>query len=248
MTPSVLTGIGLATSFAAGVVSFLSPCVLPLVPAYVSYVAGDRLSAVEDQAGTRTKLAAMRLGVFFVLGFSTVFVILGASATSLGRLLLAYRYEANLIAGAVVIVLGLFMMGLAKLPWLQRELRLHPELIGGRPGAAYAIGLAFAFGWTPCIGPVLGAILTASAVSATVSQGIVLLSLYSLGLGLPFIAAAAFTDGLLARLRVLGRIGRSLQLAAGAVVTAMGVAILTGALTSFSYWLLENFPILARIG
>ena len=248
MNLTVFSGIGLFTSFAAGVVSFLSPCVLPLVPGYVSYVAGDRLGAVENAVATRTRLATLRLSVFFVLGFSTVFILLGASATSLGRLLLAYRYEANLAAGAVVILFGLFMMGLAKLPWLQRELRLHPDLMGGRAGAAYVIGLAFGFGWTPCIGPVLGAILTAGAVSATVSQGIVLLSVYSLGLGLPFIAAAAFTDGLLARLRTLGRIGRSLQFGAGAVVVGMGVAILTGTLTSFSYWLLETFPILSRIG
>jgi cytochrome c-type biogenesis protein len=117
----------------------------------------------------------------FVLGFSTVFVILGASATSIGQLLLSYRYEANLIGGAVVTLLGLFMMGLAKLPWLQREFRLHVNLGGGRPVAAYIIGIAFAFGWTPCIGPVLGAILTTRAVSATVPQGIALLSFYSIG-------------------------------------------------------------------
>ena len=244
----MMSGIGLLTSFAAGIVSFLSPCVLPLVPGYLSYVAGERLAAVEAPAVAGTRLAAVRLSVFFVLGFSTVFVILGASATSLGQLLLAYRYEANLVGGVIVILLGLFMMGLAKLPWLQRELRLHPELMGGGPGAAYVIGIAFGFGWTPCIGPILGAILTASAVSATVSEGILLLGVYSLGLGLPFIAAAVFTDGLLARLRVLGRIGRSLQLAAGAVVTAMGVAMLTGQLTRLSYWLLEIFPFFARIG
>jgi len=248
MTSTVLSGIGLFTSFAAGVVSFLSPCVLPLVPGYVSYVAGDRLAAADETADPGTRLAALRLSMLFVLGFSTVFVILGASATSLGRLLLTYRYEANLVGGTIVILFGLFMMGLAKLPWLQRELRLHPELIGGGPAGAFVMGLAFAFGWTPCIGPVLGAILTASAVSATVSQGVVLMSVYSLGLGLPFIAAAAFTDGLVARLRVLRRIGRSLQLAAGAVVAAMGVAIITGELTSFSYWLLETFPVFARIG
>ncbi len=248
MTSTVLSGIGLFTSFAAGVVSFLSPCVLPLVPGYVSFVAGDTLAAVGEPADPRTKLAALRLSGLFVLGFSTVFAILGASATSLGQLLLAYRYEANLVGGTIVILFGLFMMGLAKLPWLQREMRLHPELIGGGPAGAYVMGLAFAFGWTPCIGPVLGAILTASAVSATVSQGVVLMSVYSLGLGLPFIAAAAFTDGLVARLRVLRRIGRSLQLAAGAVVAAMGVAIITGELTSFSYWLLETFPVFARIG
>ena len=248
MSAGVASGIGLFTSFAAGVVSFLSPCVLPLVPGYVSYVAGERLAAIDGTAGSATRLTSVRLSLFFVLGFSTVFVILGASATSLGRLLLSYRYEANLVGGAIVILLGLFMMGLAKLPWLQRELRLHPELMGGGPGAAYVIGIAFGFGWTPCIGPILGAILTASAVSATVSEGILLLSLYSLGLGLPFIAAAAFTDGLLARLRVLGRIGRTLQLGAGAVVATMGVAMMTGQLTRLSYWLLEAFPVFARIG
>ena len=243
-----VSGIGLLTSFAAGVVSFLSPCVLPLVPVYVSYIAGDALNVMGETPTRTARLAALSLSVCFVLGFSTVFLILGASATSLGQWLLAYRYQANLAGGAIVIVLGLFMIGLAKLPWLQREFRLHPELRGGRPVAAYVIGVAFAFGWTPCIGPVLGAILTTSAVSATVSQGVLLLSLYSLGLGLPFLAAAVFTDSLLLRLRRLRRLGRSLQLGAGAIVTAMGVAMLTGQLTSFSYWLLDTFPILARIG
>jgi cytochrome c-type biogenesis protein len=240
-----LSLLGLLTSFGAGVVSFLSPCVLPLVPGYVSYVAGDALAVSGEPI---RPIAALRLAVCFVLGFSTVFVTLGASATSLGQLLLAYRYEANLVGGAVVILLGLFMMGLAKLTWLQREFRLHPNLEGGRPVAAYVIGVAFAFGWTPCISPVLGAILTTSAVSATASQGVVLLSLYSLGLGLPFLAAALFTDELILRLTVLRRLGRSLQLGAGAVVTAMVVAMLTGELTTFSYWLLDTFPILAKLG
>jgi cytochrome c-type biogenesis protein len=242
---SGLSAIGLVTSFGVGMFSFLSPCVLPLVPGYVSYVAGDALAAEDEPI---RPLAALRLALCFVLGFSTVFVTLGASATSLGQLLLAWRYEANLIGGAIVILLGLFMMGLARLPWLQRDFRVHPNLRGGRPVAAYVIGIAFAFGWTPCIGPVLGAILTTSAVSATVAQGVVLLSLYSLGLGLPFLAAALFTDSLILRLRALRRLGRSLQLGAGAVVTAMGVAMLTGELTTFSYWLLDTFPILARLG
>jgi cytochrome c-type biogenesis protein len=131
---------------------------------------------------------------------------------------------------------------------LQRELRLHLNVGGGRPIAAYVVGVAFAFGWTPCIGPVLGAILTTSAVAATVPQGIALLTSYSLGLGLPFLAAAVFTDSLMLRLRGLGRLGRSLQLGAGAIVAGMGVTMMTGELTSFSYWLLDTFPILARLG
>ena len=240
-----LSSIGLLTSFGAGIVSFLSPCVLPLVPGYVSYVAGDTLTVSGEPAG---RLAALRLSLCFVLGFSTVFVSLGASATSLGQLLLSYRYEANLVGGAIVILFGLFMMGLTNLSWLQREFRFHLNLTRGHPVAAYLIGVAFAFGWTPCIGPVLGTILTTSAMSATVPQGIALLSLYSLGLGLPFLAAAVFTESLMMRLRVFGRLGRSLHFGAGAIVAAMGVAILTGELTSFSYWLLDTFPVLARLG
>jgi len=240
---SSLTGFGLLTSFGAGVISFLSPCVLPLVPGYVSYVAGDALTGEPVKP-----LAALGLSLFFVFGFSTVFVILGASATTIGQLLLSYRQEENLVGGAVVLLLGAFMMGLAKLSWLQREFRLHLNVGGGRPVTAYIIGVAFAFGWTPCIGPVLGAILTTSAVAATVPQGIILLGFYSLGLGLPFLAAAVFTDSLMLRLRGLRRLGRNLQLGAGAVVAGMGIAILTGELTSFSHWLLDTFPILARIG
>src|SRR6516162_4216997 len=148
----------------------------------------------------------------------------------------------------IVLLLGAFMMGLVKLSWLQREFRLYLNVGGGRPVAAYIIGVAFAFGWTPCIGPVLGAILTTSAAAATVPQGIILLGFYSLGLGLPFLAAAVFSDSLMLRLRALRRLGRNLQLGAGAVVAGMGIAILTGELTSFSYWLLDTFPILARIG
>ena len=148
----------------------------------------------------------------------------------------------------VPLALRVAAAGLAKLSWLQREFRLHPNLSGGRPAAAYIIGIAFAFGWTPCIGPVLGAILTTSAVAATVPQGIVLLGFYSLGLGLPFLTAAIFTDSLMLRLRGLRRLGRNLQVGAGAIVAGLGIAILTGELTSFSYWLLDTFPILARIG
>jgi cytochrome c-type biogenesis protein len=165
--------IALLTSFAAGFVSFLSPCVLPLVPGYVSYIAGHSLRTPASPTVTGINFVALRLSIFFVLGFSTVFVVLGASATALGQLFLSYRYQGNILAGAIVIVFGLLMMGLVRWPWLQREFRIHPDLPGGRPAAAYILGLAFAFGWTPCIGPVLGTILTTSAVSATVSEGIV---------------------------------------------------------------------------
>ena len=240
--------LGVLTSFAAGVVSFLSPCVLPLVPGYISYIAGRSLGDPALSGNAPGSLAALRLSALFVLGFSTVFVTLGASATALGRLLLSYRYEANLIAGACVIVFGLLMMGLVRWSWMLRDLRFHIQIPGGRPAAAYVLGLAFAFGWTPCIGPVLGTILTTSAVSATVSQGILLLTVYSLALGLPFLAAALFTDRLVARLRRFGRAGSLLQIGAGGVVVGMGLAMITGELTAFSYWLLETFPGFASIG
>ncbi|HJU15787.1 MAG TPA: cytochrome c biogenesis protein CcdA [Stellaceae bacterium] len=244
MTAFGLSGLILTTSFAAGVVSFLSPCVLPLVPGYLSYVAGETVASPSRRHGG----AILRASLPFVLGFSTVFVAMGASATGIGRLLLAYRSETNLLGGAIVILFGLSMMGLARFGWLERDLRFHLDLPGGRPLAAYILGLAFAFGWTPCIGPVLGTILTMSATRATIGQGIALLSLYSLGLGLPFLAAALFTDGLLRRLRLFGRIGRGVQLGAGAVVALVGIAIVTGELSAFSYWLLDTFPILARVG
>ena len=249
MSPD-LSVAGALTAVAAGVVSFLSPCVLPLVPGYVSYVAGDAaaFAGAADRRSTRVPWRALPPSLGFVLGFSTVFVTLGASATALGRLLLAYRYEANLVGGALVILFGLLMTGLWRVPWLQRDLRIHATLPGGRPIAAYAMGLAFAFGWTPCIGPVLGAILTASAASATVGVGVALLALYSLGLGLPFLGAALFTDALVRRLKPLRQAGRRLQVGAGAAMIAMGLVMITGELTDVSYWLLETFPGLGRIG
>jgi cytochrome c-type biogenesis protein len=245
MTAFGLSGLVLGTSFVAGVVSFLSPCVLPLVPGYISYIAGEAAAA---PARGRLGGATLCLSLLFVLGFSTVFVAMGASATGIGRLLLAYRPETNLVGGVIVMLFGLSMMGLARVGWLDRDFRFHLDLPGGRPLAAYILGLAFAFGWTPCIGPVLGTILTMSATRATLVQGIALLALYSLGLGLPFLAAALFTDSLLRRLRLFRHFGRWLQLGAGAVVTLVGLAIITGELSIFSYWLLDTFPVLSRIG
>jgi len=132
--------------------------------------------------------------------------------------------------------------------WLYRELRLDTAIAGGRPLGAYLLGMAFAFGWSPCIGPILGTILTVGAASATVSKGVALLATYSLGLGVPFVLAAAFTDGLLARMKTIGRLGRGLRLFAGGIMILMGGAMLTGQLSTFSYWLLNTFPLLAKIG
>lgn len=242
-----IADIGILTAFVAGLISFLSPCVLPLVPGYISYVAGSS-AEISPSGAIALRWPAAGLSVCFVLGFTTVFVILGASATALGQLLLSYRQELNVVGGSVVVFFGLFMLGLANFPWLQREIRMHPAMAGGRPASAYVLGLAFAFGWTPCIGPVLGAVLTVSAASATVAGGVSLLAVYSLGLGVPFVLAALFTDGLVARLKAIGRLGRVLQILAGGLLVLMGIAMITGQLTAIAYWLLDAFPILAGIG
>lgn len=241
------SNVGLATAFVAGIVSFLSPCVLPVVPGYVSYIAGQT-SGTSARKIERRRAAALMLSAFFVLGFGTVFVILGASATALGQLFLRYRTEANLVGGVIVIVFGLFMLGLAPVRWLWRDMRIHPRLAGGHPLTALVLGIAFGFGWTPCIGPVLGAILTVSAVQSSVRGSIGLLTAYALGLGVPFLLAALFMRQLLDRIRFLARAGRGLQIAAGIVMIGFGLAMVTGKLTTFSYWLLQQFPLLGRIG
>lgn len=243
-----ISNLSIIAVFVAGIVSFLSPCVLPLVPGYLSYVTGQSLDGKQSQPRVGGTFSALGLSLSFVLGFSTIFVALGASATAISRWLLTYTYEANIVGGAIVILFGLFTMGVVKLGWLERDLRLHPAMAGGRPLSAYILGVAFAFGWTPCIGPVLGAILTMSAMPSAVSNGVALLSVYSLGLGFPFLVSAIFTDRIFSRLRPMRRVGWILQASAGVVMVLMGVAMITGKLSEFSYWLLNAFPGLARIG
>ena len=243
---SALTNLGYATAFAAGTVSFLSPCVLPLVPGYVSYVAGQSLGRTEA-SGRRSNLEVFALSLCFVFGFTTVFVALGAGASALGTLLAAYRIELNVLAGLIVILFGLFATGLVQPSWLNRELRWHSSLPGGRPVAAYLLGTAFALGWTPCIGPVLGAILAITASSAS-ANGMTLLAVYSLGLGVPFVLAALFLSRFVGRLNALRHIGYTVRLLGGAVMIVMGVAMITGHLTQAAIWFMETFPALAAIG
>lgn len=244
-----ISNIGILTALAAGAISFLSPCVLPLVPGYISYIAGNAAVGGQPSAGrSGGRLFTLLLSLSFVMGFSTVFVALGASATAVSRVLLAYRYESNLVGGAIIILFGIFMTGMIRLPWLDRDVRFHGRIAGGSPLGAYLLGLAFGFGWTPCIGPILGAILTVSALSATASSGIALLGLYSIGLGLPFIASALFAQGLAQRLKVMRRAGRLLQIGAGVIMIIMGLAMITGRMALFAFWLLQNFPIFGVIG
>mgnify|MGYP003145854249 CR=1 FL=1 len=239
-----VSSLGLIAALLAGIISFVSPCVLPLVPGYVSYIAGR----TGVTGAHRSRKQAVWLSFCFVVGFSTIFIGLGASATALGQVLLRWRFELNLIGGAIVILFGLFMLGAARIQAMERDMRFDIDLPGGQPVASYILGLAFGFGWTPCIGPILGAILTASAASATVSEGIGLLSVYSAGLGVPFLIVAAFTDQVAARLRAIGSVGRRLHQVAGGIMIVMGLTMMTGQLSAFSWWLLETFPMLGQIG
>lgn len=235
-------GIGVLTAFLAGIVSFLSPCVLPLVPGYVSYVAGSSLDDLRREQAMSRRLAVLGLSSAFVLGFSSVFVALGASASAIGSLFLSYRYEAGYVAGAVIIVFGLHMTGLLRFNWMNRDLRFMPRVPGGRPFGAFLLGSAFAFGWTPCIGPILGAVLTMSATTMGVSGGAFLLSVYSMGLAVPFLLVAAFTDRFVESVARFRRIGQPLQIAAGGVLVLVGVLMVTGYLFSFGTWMLKTFP------
>lgn len=229
----------------AGLLSFLSPCVLPLVPPYLAYMAGTSVSAMAGagRAEARVVLASL----LFVLGFATVFVLLGAGASSLGGLLRRYADTLAIVAGAAIIAMGLHFLGLFRIGFLYREARLQ----AGRPASlagAYLMGLAFAFGWTPCIGPVLGAVMAVAGAQSSVLQGMGLLALYSLGLGIPFLLAALFIGPFT---RLLGRLRSRMGLiekTMGAALVLTGVAFLTGGIATASYWLLETFPALGMLG
>ena len=237
-----IAGIGILSAFLAGIISFLSPCVLPLVPGYLSFVAGRSVDDLVAGGEARARLATLALSLSFSAGFSAVFVALGASATAVGQLFQGYRSEADIIAGTIVTILGLHLIGILRFGWLRRDWRYAGALSGGTPVGAFVLGSAFAFGWTPCIGPILGAILTMSAATVSVGGGVALLSIYSLGLAVPFVLAAVFTGHFLSRMRTFRRLGRPLQIAAGSILVLMGIAMMTGTLSSFGTWLLATFP------
>lgn len=245
-----LSVIGLLTAFVAGIASFLSPCVLPLVPGYLSYIAGDSIELNTSQLEARSaRWRALGLSACFVAGFSMVFLILGASITAIGRLFLSYRYELNIAAGGVIVIAGLMIMGVIRAPlWMQRYYRFEPRTGAGKPWSATVLGMAFGFGWTPCIGPVLGGILILGATSESLGQGVLLLGVYALGLGVPFLLSAYFMTPFMRRLGSLRRTGRYLQIITGAILVLMGIAVASGQLVRFAIWLLRTFPALGAIG
>jgi cytochrome c-type biogenesis protein len=241
----MLLEVGPLASFAAGLLSFLSPCILPLLPAYLGFLAGTSLAG-EDRTAQRGRIV-MR-AVAFVVGFSCVFIALGASASMAGRLVSEHLTLLSRIAGLVIIVLGLNMTGLLRIGMLMREVRFD---MSSRPAGiigAFGIGLAFGFGWTPCVGPVLASILLMSGASDTVGQGTTLLVAYAAGIGVPFIVAAAFGAPVL---RALGRMKRFLPFAEkvmGATLIITGIFVFFGLMPMVGNWLLDTFPALGRIG
>lgn len=241
--------IGYTSALFAGAVSFLSPCVLPLVPPYLCYMAGVSVEDFRSPAHTTgARTALISASVAFVLGFSTVFVALGAGATTIGALLRAWQQELAVAAGIVIALMGLNFLGVVRIPLLWREARFRA---GGKPaslGAAYLMGLAFAFGWTPCIGPVLGPILTLAGGRDTVGEGALMLAVYSAGLGIPFVAAAFFSDAFMRFLQSFRMHLGHVEKAIGGLLVLAGVLFLTGGMQSMAYWLLEAFPALASLG
>ncbi|HVV80021.1 MAG TPA: cytochrome c biogenesis protein CcdA [Pseudolabrys sp.] len=240
--------VTIPAALVAGLVSFLSPCVLPLVPPYLIYLTGATIEHVaSEESPTASKRAVMLAALLFVLGFSTVFVALGASASIIGGLIREWSAQLAIAAGIVIIIMGLHFLGLTRIGFLMREGRLTAPKPVGLWGA-YVMGLAFAFGWTPCIGPILAAILAVAASEHTVAKGAGLLAIYSLGLGVPFVIAAFAVEPFAAFLARFKRHLHRVEQAMGALLVLTGIAFLTGALSSVSFWLLETFPALSKIG
>ncbi len=247
-----IADISLWTAILAGALSFLSPCVLPLVPPYLCYMAGvsvDQFRGGESGvAMASTRRAVFGAALLFTLGFATVFVALGAGASTIGLLLRQHMDLLSKVGGVIIIVMGLHFLGIFRIGLLAREARFQG---GGKPATlsgAYIMGLAFAFGWTPCIGPVLGAILGVAAARETVGDGALLLAVYSLGLAIPFWIAAAFSGafmGFLSRFRRhLGLVEKIM----GVLLVLTGLAFLFGLVSSVAIWFQETFPILMQIG
>ena len=252
--------VGILGAFLGGVLSFVSPCVLPLVPPYLCYIAGISIEELGERgADGRRRRDVVLAASSFVLGFSTVFVALGATASAFGQAvqrlttfqvdLLGFNVSlVALVGGIVIAVMGLHFLGVFRIALLAREARVHvkekpPGLLGG-----YVLGLAFAFGWTPCIGPILAAILALAGSEDTLTSGAFLLFVYSLGLGVPFLLAAAFAPVFLGWSRNFRRHLPAVEKTMGGFLVLTGVLFVTGQMTALSYWLLETFPALGLVG
>ncbi len=236
--------------FMAGILSFLSPCVLPLVPPYLTYMSGASFEQLQ-QDGVKSGILWRRTvftSLFFIMGFSVIFITLGATATAFGQAFRQIMPYLTPIAGLLIIAMGLHFLGIFKLGFLNMQIRHHgPSVVSG-PLGGFGLGVAFAIGWTPCIGPVLAAILSVAAVQDSAAEGAKLLAVYSAGLGVPFflagLAIGPFTSFFEGFKKHLGTIEKFM----GALLVLTGLAFMTGQFTRFSWWLLETFPALGLIG
>lgn len=234
--------ISFAAAFLGGVLSFISPCVLPLVPAYISYISGV---SVEELATGASRESSVRAGVrsaFFVLGFSLVFTVMGASATSLGQLYAEHRQALMQVGGIVIAIFGLHMLGIFRIKALYAEKRFHMRFKSVGYLGAFMLGLMFAFGWTPCVGPILATILGIAANTDTVGKGTALLAVYSLGLGLPFILTGFLTSRAIGAMNRIKPHFRKIEVASGALLVLVGVLVFSGQLQRISGYLPNVLP------
>lgn len=245
--------IGFLGAFVAGLVSFASPCVLPLVPPYLAFLAGVSLDQLSGDGGddSANKAATRRVVIMslaFVAGFSTVFVALGASASFIGDLLTEYLTILGYVAGAIILVLGLHFLGVFRIGLLFREARFQVQQKPLGLFGSYVVGLAFAFGWTPCVGPVLAAILLYAGSEAEVTKGALLLLSYALGIGVPFIITAFFVGPFLRLMAQYRRHMGKVEKIMGVMLVITGILFLTNSMSSIAYWMLEMFPSLGTVG
>ncbi|EAU41096.1 Cytochrome c biogenesis protein, transmembrane region [Fulvimarina pelagi HTCC2506] len=241
--------VGCGAAFFAGLLSFVSPCVLPLVPPYLAYLAGISFDQVREQGADPAVARRIVLSSFaFVVGFTTVFIALGATASVIGQAIAEWFDTLSVLAGILIIVMGLHFLGVFRLSLLYREARFN---IGAKPAGplgAYIMGLAFAFGWTPCVGPVLAAILFIAGSQETAMRGAGLLATYSLGIGIPFMLAAVFATRFLDWASRFRNHMATVEKVMGGALVFTGALFATGQMSTISYWLLETFPVFATIG
>ena len=235
--------IKLAFAFGAGFISFLTPCVFPIIPGYISYINGKNLSEIE-----KDKSIVLNKTILFSLGFSLVFITLGATASAVGNILLFLSNELRIAAGMIIILFSLQMLGILNFQFLNQEKRIETKGYKDNYIFPFVVGAAFAFGWTPCIGPVLGSILALSATEASISSGVLLLSFYSLGLAIPFILSGYFMNSFLTSKKGFGKYYNRVTKIGGAVLLITGILIATNQIQVISYYILTTFPFLTSLG
>lgn len=242
--------VGYLAALTGGALSFLSPCVLPLIIPYLGFLGGVTLRAAPGGpvAEVPDRMRVIAAALFFVLGFATVFTALGATASAVSQLLQDHLETAAIIAGAVLIAFGLHFAGVLRLSFLNYEKRFTTNERPVSPFGAYVVGLAFAFGWTPCVGPILAGILTIAASRGSTMEGASLLFVYALGIGIPFLLAAAFVTPFLRFVQRFRRHFRKVEIAVGALLVATGVMVMTGTFQEIGAWMLERWPELGRFG